>query len=244
MLDLESALHYAASIGEGQKEPLSHGYHLSFRVGHAGDAATLANWYRQKKVTNHPFDEDTPITSTMDKNAGEKLDSNSTLSTISTTPTKQQSPEESQSAHTNPSPALVPDHQGAASSLELWLVDGLGDEECPPSLFALIADVTSSSSSLVDDTADESSNSSSSNNNNNKSSQHSTKLAAVALLTSSWENASRVLRLEWFRVDDHLPCKNLVERRMWLRLSLLSLATASELRVMDPCALPTATKTK
>jgi hypothetical protein len=239
MMDLESALHYVAAIGEGAKEPLTEGYTLSFRVGHAGDASTLANWYRHKSIDN-PSDEENPSlllssSVTCVKKAAETSepnnDNNNNQRTTQTT-TAKQSVEETVSSDAHTSPAIIGLDQGGASTLELWLADGLGNEEFPPSLFALIADVTHSSV-----TAD-------SNNDNSSSSTNNSQqiMAAVALLTSSWEDASRVLRLEWFRVDDDSPCKKLVERRMWLRLSLLSLATSSELRVVDPFALATITK--
>ena len=106
--------------------------------------------------------------------------------------------------------------QEAASSLELWLADGLGDEDIPPSLFALLAHVN------YDKDEDEA-------GSNTKASE----LAAVALLTVSWEHGCRVLRVEWLQVDSDLDNARLVERRMWLRLSALSLMTACEMHIVD-----------
>ncbi|CAB9527187.1 expressed unknown protein [Seminavis robusta] len=113
--DLESALSYVASIGEGRTESLSSDATLSFRVGHAGDASTLANWYKKSMASrNNNPDNHHPD--------GEK----SQEIINSESPSK---PDKSASADDSP--------------LELWLVDGLGDEGIPPSLFALIADVSS-----------------------------------------------------------------------------------------------------
>ena len=97
--------------------------------------------------------------------------------------------------------------EAPSASLEIWLADGLGNEDIPPSLFALMAQVK-------------------------KSGEGSKKLAAVALLTLAWENSTRVLRVEWFQVDPQVEHSRLIERRMWLRLAALSLQTACELHVV------------
>jgi len=92
--------------------------------------------------------------------------------------------------------------------LEVWLADGLGDEDTPPCVFALLANILSDQS---------------------KSSQ----LAAAALFTLAWEDSSRVLRVEWIYVDQEFEeTAQVIERRIWLRLSALSILASCEMVVM------------
>lgn len=100
--------------------------------------------------------------------------------------------------------------QGAPAedtSLEVMLAEGLGDEDTPPSICALLAHVESDVSA-------------------------ERKLGAAALVSTAWEDASRVLRVEWFYVfddEDFADVANLLERRMWLRLSALALMTSCQM---------------
>jgi len=101
------------------------------------------------------------------------------------------------------------------SQLELWLSDGLGDEDHPPFLFALLAHVMVSSPVA------------SSINTSTKT----PKLAACALLTLAWEEGKRLLRVEWRHVDTSLSHADLISRRLWLRLSSLALMSACTLAI-------------
>jgi hypothetical protein len=108
------------------------------------------------------------------------------------------------------------DHEKKVSSvpddtpLEVWLADGLGGEDAPPSFFALLADVYSVNTPKV------------------------SRLGAAAILTLAWEDSSRVLRVEWLHVlDNEMEFANLLERRLWLRLSTLSLLSSCELLVVS-----------
>lgn len=94
----------------------------------------------------------------------------------------------------------------SASSLELWLAEGMGDEDTPPSVFSILAEISSD---------DQSSNS---------------HLAAVALFTVAWEANQRMLRVEWCHVD-----KSVLARRLWLRLSALALMTGACLCIIEDC---------
>jgi hypothetical protein len=99
--------------------------------------------------------------------------------------------------------------------LEVWLADGLGGEDAPPSFFALLADVYSVDTPKV------------------------SRLGAAAILTLAWEESSRVLRVEWLHVlDDEMEFANLLERRLWLRLSTLSLLSSCELLVVSKESIP------
>ena len=89
-----------------------------------------------------------------------------------------------------------------SSSLELWLSEGMGDEDThPPSVFSILAEVSSV-----------------------KGGQPS-RLGAAALFTLAWGANQRVLRIEWCHVDRSLPEAQVLARRMWLRLSALALMT-------------------
>lgn len=112
------------------------------------------------------------------------------------------------------------DHEKKVSSvpddtpLEVWLADGLGGEDAPPSFFALLADISSLDTPKV------------------------SRLGAAAILTLAWEDSSRVLRVEWMHVDNEMEFANLLERRLWLRLSALSLLSSCELLVVSKDAIP------
>lgn len=94
--------------------------------------------------------------------------------------------------------------EDSSTSLELWLADGLGEEDGkPPSVFSLLGYV-----------------------------QPSAQLAAVALLTMAWENNERTLRVEWCDVDSSLGVAVLLKRRLMLRLSALALMTACRMLVV------------
>jgi hypothetical protein len=98
--------------------------------------------------------------------------------------------------------------------LEVWLADGLGGEDAPASFFALLADISSEDTPKV------------------------SRLGAAAILTLAWEDSSRVLRVEWMHVDNEMEFANLLERRLWLRLSALSLLTSCELLVVSKDIIP------
>ena len=91
------------------------------------------------------------------------------------------------------------------------MAEGLGDEDTPPAIFALIADVTWKTEP--------------------EQQQHQgSVLGAAALISMAW-NESRVLNVEWLYVskDPKLAkVANLLERRMWLRLSALALMTSCQ----------------
>jgi hypothetical protein len=91
--------------------------------------------------------------------------------------------------------------------MEVRLADGLGDEDNPPSIFALIAEVKSKSEDVSRD------------------------LAAAALFGG--DDNSEVVRVEWIHVNGSLPpaIASILERRLWLRLSALSLLLSYDIIV-------------
>jgi hypothetical protein len=94
------------------------------------------------------------------------------------------------------------------TSLEVRLAEGLGDDDSPPSIFALLADV-------VCDNGDQ-------------------KLVAAAVISSGWEDSRKVMLVKMFHVSDEendSDVAELLERRMWLRLSALALMTSNDMIV-------------
>lgn len=104
-----------------------------------------------------------------------------------------------------------------ADALELRLASGMGDEDTPPALFALLVDV------WRDD--DETTTSVETTN---------CQLGGVALLTLGWAFQKRILRLEWFHVENSLQQFDLVKRRLWFRLSALALVTHCQVLIPPP----------
>jgi len=251
--DLESALSTLVGTSEGQKERLSAQSFLTFRMGHAGDASRIASWYRETTAKRSASDQALEEETAKDKTAEDKSEDKSNNKSQSNeefplTLVKETSqPLDSTEKERSLLAAAASEQQEAASSLELWLSDGLGNEDIPPSLFALLAYVNhdendSKSGPTVDDAirdSDDDNNAKKSkarSDNDETESCQSSRLAAVALLTVAWEHASRLLRVEFFHVNSNLEGKlaRLVERRMWLRLSALSLMTACEMYIAKP----------
>jgi hypothetical protein len=93
--------------------------------------------------------------------------------------------------------------------LEDSLAEGLGDEDSPPSIFALLADL------VCDDEDDRT-------------------FAAASVFSSGWDNSTKVLMVKMLYVSDDVKNSSiaeLLERRMWLRLAALALMTSSEMIV-------------
>jgi hypothetical protein len=97
----------------------------------------------------------------------------------------------------------------SSSLLELWLAEGMGDEDTPPSLHVLLAHIQ----------------------NGETGGSGPSQLAAIALLTISWEEDTRMLRVEWLYIDPSLDqtVGLTLERRLWLRLSSCAFLTACQL---------------
>lgn len=226
--DLESALTVLMGASEGQQERISDHSYLTFRIGHAGDASLLALWYSSKnrKATLQQSHVDDAPGSTTSVTTAAAVDDRVQPQRVEEKEAQQVNNHKDDGAKSEavaPSPAVQLE-QEAASSLELWLAEGLGNEDMPPSLFALLAHVNydKQQDDKVEDEGDEAGN----------TTAKASRLAAVALLTVAWENSSRVLRVEWLQVDYELDNATLVERRMWLRLAALSLMTACEMYVV------------
>jgi hypothetical protein len=98
------------------------------------------------------------------------------------------------------------------TSLENRLVEGLGDEDSLPTILALLVDI-------FDDTG-----------------EHQT-VGAAALISSGWEDSIKVMRVKMFYVSDDVTLNDiadLLERRMWLRLSALAIMTSNQM-IVESC---------
>lgn len=96
------------------------------------------------------------------------------------------------------------------SSLGVWLADGFGGEDTPPSVFGLFVDYNTECEAKLLASA----------------------LGAAALLTVAREDNSKVLRVEWLYIDRAAELAEIIERRLWLRLCTLSLLTSCEALVV------------
>jgi hypothetical protein len=180
--DLETALQYLVQVESSSQEFITKdNTWITFRVGHAGDASTIAQWYKQSQQQASP-EQLVALAQNSEDDTGGVTES--------------------------------------SSMLEVWLADGMGDEDTPPSVFALMAHTC-----------------------HNTSTQQTSTLAAVAVFTLSFEEGDRVLRVEWLHVDPNLEPATVglpVERRLWLRLSTLCLMTACQLVVKEEWTLRSA----
>jgi hypothetical protein len=341
VLDIESALHCLVQVENGihgsgggcrrsttsislrhpasltpttVKEYLSKSTHVTFCVGHAGDASTIASFYRlsqqqqqqlhqeegieeespeqlKSAISTRPSTSQPPRTSpSIGSASASAANGPATLTNGSKSEAKAAAPShDAGSAATSCHPAHLDTVATSSSStsatattegdespgmLELWLADGMGDEDTPPSVFCLLAYLSS------DDTDTTSPASQTTNPGPaaaaapqtikvstlppaiGTSSHHSPQqLGAVAFLTVAWTadddkvgggvsgevgwygvgggaDGGRMLRVEWFHVNHLLRLESpevasVLERRMWLRLSILSRLTGCQLLLVN-----------
>ena len=86
--------------------------------------------------------------------------------------------------------------------ISLWLADGLGDEDTPPSVYGLICEVHQEDDKV------------------------SHELGAAVLLTAAWQNDEKVIRIEWYMIKPEHPN---IEGHLFLRLAALAIWTDSAL---------------
>lgn len=192
--DIESALLYLVQIEGDFTEYLTHDKStwVTFRVGHAGDASTIASWYRRAKNMEKTDDED----------ENPELDKKPPANTGS-------------------------EEETTSNMLEVWLADGMGDEGNHPSLFSLIAHVHKAIGPASSAASKES-----------LASRQATStkyMGAAALLTITFTNNERVLRVEWMGMHPDLSgeVSSVLQQRMWLRLSTVSVMTACQVVEVD-----------
>jgi hypothetical protein len=92
------------------------------------------------------------------------------------------------------------------TSLEVKLAEGLGDEDNPPCVFALFAEVHTEKDLTP-------------------------KLGAAALLAMGWDERASALYVEWLYVDVDLCFAVFLKKLMLLRLSAIALLTSSSIHV-------------
>ncbi|GKY92846.1 hypothetical protein MPSEU_000254200 [Mayamaea pseudoterrestris] len=221
--NLESALHRLVRVGSSpctttQELPdddskmqdviecLTPTSSLHFRMGHGGDASAIAELYRMsQRADTEPSVPERPTAGKSPTKASDK------------TYTKVQRKDDG---------ATAP----AADDLEVWLADAFGNEDIPPSAYALIADIHEHTDAAVEnlDNDDDKQPLTNPEARSSPSAEPTITLGALAILTETWENGSRMLRVEWMYVQRDYPLFEIVERRMWLRLSTLALMTRSQ----------------
>lgn len=103
------------------------------------------------------------------------------------------------------------DETNTVNNLDIRLSDALGNEDLPPSSFALIGE-------LVNDGIHPAA----------ISNIALPVIAVVAILVQGWENGLRVLQVEWLYVMNCHALSDLLERRMFLRLCTLAHMTSSD----------------
>ena len=194
-IDLESALHQVMWNDASDKEFLSADSWITFRVGHAGDASTIASLFR----STSPSFSSSSVSSSLEGGVGGKV----------------------VTADDGKSSKKLNDDTD--DSLELRLSAGLGDEDTPPAVFCVFADVSTNIHSDDDNDDDDSSKGEVSGNTT------FTQIGAVALFSLDGELGTRLLRIEWFHVDETIREHDLVKRRLCFRLSALALATGCQL---------------
>lgn len=112
-----------------------------------------------------------------------------------------------------------------SSMLEVWLADGIGDEDTPPSVYCLVAHVHSTTTTIIHKPP----------GSKTTTTKTTTTLGAVAMLTLAIADGERILRVEWMHLDPSLPpdVASTLEKRLWLRLSALAWMTACQLLTVD-----------
>lgn len=110
-------------------------------------------------------------------------------------------------AQEQPQPLTESDDDPTSSMLEVWLADGLGDEDTPPVVHALLAHIVQEKEDKI-----------------------TSALAAVALLVMTWTEGERHLRVEWMHIDSNIDSSvaAVLEQRIWLRIVTLSHMTACQ----------------
>jgi hypothetical protein len=198
-LDIESALQYIVNIpadedglscsaNKPEQEYLDteKRFFVTWRAAHSGDASTITNLY------NKSIRKESPTVQTNNTNttttAGETTDGETTTQ----------------------------DAQEDETRAYLWLAEGLGDEDTPPSVYSLLGYVSDEKSRE----------------------KVAPKLGVIAIITIGWDKDNkrgRVLRLEWLYIDTslHHGVMDNLQRRLWLRLSLLSTLTKCEMLLVE-----------
>lgn len=114
--------------------------------------------------------------------------------------TQEKSPEtfENEESHESDETSRLAEHKSLPrEELQAHLANALGDEDNPPFVFALLAEISSSVESSA------------------------SKSIAAAILISC-ESYDSMIRVEWIYVDETLEVAALLERRLWLRVCALS----------------------
>lgn len=223
-MDMESAMSniYAGSqkLIEFEKKS-GHACWVDFRVGHLGDAVSLALLFFSNKNRNRNNNPPSsfPDNDINDKdNVKERLESNG--NNVGGDEANREILSESKA-------------EEDCSELELKLTDGFGDEQNPPAFHAILAEVCSNSQEK--ESQGEGKIKMGTEIKITSSEDCSKELCGAAIVTIDWDAQRnlRYLRVEEIKVDtSKVPCPNLVLRRLILSLSALALKTGCDGLVM------------
>jgi hypothetical protein len=257
-VDVENALHQVIQVSEGIHEYISNnGTFISFRVGHAGDASALAELIRKSLllVRNDCSDssviESSNSNNKRDNHIGSQNEENQQpADPITTTTTGTAASTTTISSSTTLATTAVNSNED--TTLEVRLADGLGDEDTPPSVFALIVDITTRNDNNNENNSSQNKAKSNNKCNNNKNSNDHkstsppprsiSNMAGAALISISIVEQTKILLVEWLDViidtialdnDTMNVLKGIIERRLWLRLCTLCILLFCERIVMQ-----------
>lgn len=251
--DLEGALHYLVQeLDEKEFLTRDETTWITFRVGHAGDASTIASWYRLAKQQLLLEEEEEEAKENIDDDLEEEdpeieVDSLPPSQHIPPEPAPAEDRVEEGGGDANASPST--------SMLEVWLADGFGDDRRLPYVYSLVADVhtiplaASSSNNGINNSAESLSSPSDpqegadqkkgtkvveivdSPSGDLKKSAVTKELGAVALLTTGFdEGLEKILKIEWLGLNPDLSKEvlTMLRQRFWLRLSTMAVMTACQ----------------
>jgi hypothetical protein len=217
--DLETALHHVVGTPSTEMEFISYDKSkwITFRVGHGGDASTIASLYRGATEVDHEVIQSNKTDSDELNSEASDKDSNGSNHSKST-------------------------EDGDA--LELRLASGLGDEDTPPTIFAVMVEIKQEYPEERLDSEDiASAGTTTTVNKTTPSITSQPVIAAVALLTLDWKYNQRILCVEWMYVDNTEREHDLIQRRLWFRLSALALVTKCQLLPVEDQAEPSQAQT-
>ena len=210
---------------------------ITFRAAHAGDASTIAQWYRKqrsdsrrrKRKSRHRDNDKEPkkhepSTRTTTQESDEREPEEAELEKQSLRPSSSNEEEVLRKNNSNDSTIDGEDVEeetvSSALQLEHWLAEGLGDENTCPFVHGLMAYVhrspqkengekeKSTNAKTADVTVTSPSTIKSDSNDGTRLGDESRHLAAVVLMSLSWAHGKRNLRIEWMSIDSTFIGRN------------------------------------
>ena len=243
---------------------------ITFRAAHAGDASTIAQWYRKqrsdsrrrkRKSRHRDNDKESKTPRSTTEESVEKEPEEAELEKQSLRPSSSNEEEVLRKNNSNDSTIDGEDveEETVSSTLQLehWLAEGLGDENTCPFVHGLMAYVHRSSQKENDEKekstnvkkADATVTSPSTDKSDSKDctrlNDESRHLAAVVLMSLSWAHGKRNLKIEWISIDSSFLGRDegiALRQKVWLRIHTLSSMTACQAVSVDEDLLVSASE--